>query len=287
MKTESKTELIDVLVVGGGPTGTALAIDLTRRGLAVRIIDKAAKSFDGSRAKGIQPRSLEVLEDLGVLEDIRVGGGEYPLLGIHAGPLTIPWHMVSHNELTSDVPHPNTWLIPQFRTDAALRAGLRRLGVSVESKRELVGFEQRRDAVVATVAGGDGVEEIGARYLVGADGGASTVRKTADIGFEGSTDESDRRSIAVAVHHYFSSPHAGRPDSRPGVDSKAMGVHWLSTPESMKAIRRCRAEAPDATRQGSASGATARSSPTAAARRRSWRSGTETCSPPSNCRSPR
>ncbi|WP_063065784.1 FAD-dependent oxidoreductase [Nocardia violaceofusca] len=199
MKTESSIRLIDVLVVGGGPTGTALAIDLTRRGLAVRIIDKAAKSFDGSRAKGIQPRSLEVLEDLGVIENIRAGGGEYPLLGIHAGPLTIPWHMISRNELTSDVPHPNTWLIPQFRTDAALRTGLRRLGVTVESKRELVGFEQSRDAVVATVAGLDGAEEIGARYLVGADGGASTVRKTADIGFEGSTDESDRMIIVDAV----------------------------------------------------------------------------------------
>ncbi|MEV5838737.1 FAD-dependent oxidoreductase [Nocardia sp. NPDC052112] len=199
MKTEPKTELIDVLVVGAGPTGTALAIDLTRRGSTVRIIDKAAHAFDGSRAKGVQPRSLEVLEDLGVLDDILAGGATYPPLGIHAGPLTIPWHMQSRNDVTSDVPHPNTWLIPQFRTDAALRAGLQRMGVAVESECELAGFEQYPDAVVATVTGPDGVEEIGARYLVGADGGASTVRKTAGIGFEGSTDEADRMIIVDAA----------------------------------------------------------------------------------------
>ncbi|MCP2315983.1 2-polyprenyl-6-methoxyphenol hydroxylase [Nocardia amikacinitolerans] len=199
MKTKPNTETVDVLIVGAGPTGTALAIDLTRRGAAVRVIDKAANSFDGSRAKGVQPRSLEVLEDLGVLDDILAGGGIYPPLGIHAGPLTIPWHMMSRNETTSDVPYPNTWLIPQFRTDAALRAGLQRMGVAVETECEFVGFEQRPDAVLASVAGPGGVAEISARYLVGADGGGSMVRKAADIGFEGSTDEADRMVIVDAV----------------------------------------------------------------------------------------
>ncbi|MFD6224382.1 FAD-dependent oxidoreductase [Nocardia asteroides] len=199
MKTTSKTGPTDVLVVGAGPTGTALAMDLTRRGVAVRIIDKAANAFEGSRAKGVQPRSLEVLEDLGVLDDILSGGDRYPPLGIHAGPLTLPWHMISRNKTTSDVPYPNTWLIPQFRTDAALRTGLQRMGVAIETECELTGFEQGPDAVVATVAGPGGVEEISARYLVGCDGGGSVVRKTAEIGFEGKTDEADRMIIVDAV----------------------------------------------------------------------------------------
>ncbi|MEV6336104.1 FAD-dependent oxidoreductase [Nocardia vinacea] len=199
MKTEPKSELIDVLVVGAGPTGTALAIDLARRGLVVRIIDKAPRAFEGSRAKGVQPRSLEVLEDLCVLDDILAGGASYPPLGVHAGPLTIPWHMVSRNKVTSDVPHPNTWLIPQFRTDAVLRDGLLRMGVAVEKNCELVGFEQYPNGVVATLSGPNGVDEICARYLVGADGAASTVRKTMGIGFEGKTDEADRMIIVDAV----------------------------------------------------------------------------------------
>jgi 2-polyprenyl-6-methoxyphenol hydroxylase-like FAD-dependent oxidoreductase len=192
-------DMIDVLVVGGGPTGTALAIDLTRHGLDVRVVDKAAHSFDGSRAKGIQPRSLEVLYDLDALGDILAGGGTYPLLGIHLGPLTIPWRMQPLQDVTTDVPYPNTWMIPQHRTDAALRARLRRLGRDVEFGCELVGFEQRDDAVVATVAGEQGAQEITARYLVGADGGSSAVRRALEIGFIGSTDEQDRMLIVDAA----------------------------------------------------------------------------------------
>lgn len=199
MKTTPNSGPTDVLVVGAGPTGTALAIDLTRRGVAVRIIDKAADAFEGSRAKGVQPRSLEVLEDLGVLDDVLAGGSTYPPLGIHAGPLTLPWHMISRNEKTSDVPYPNTWLIPQFRTDAALRAGLQRMGVTIETDCALAGFEQGPDGVVATVTGPAGAEEISARYLVGADGGGSPVRKTAEISFEGKTDEADRMIIVDAA----------------------------------------------------------------------------------------
>lgn len=84
---------IDVLIVGAGPTGSTLATDLLRRGVGVQLIDKAAHSFKGSRAKGIQPRTQEVLEDLGVLKDAHAEGGAYPLMGIHVGPLTVPFRM--------------------------------------------------------------------------------------------------------------------------------------------------------------------------------------------------
>ncbi|MFI0539481.1 FAD-dependent oxidoreductase [Streptomyces sp. WSLK1-3] len=194
--------VIDVLVVGAGPSGTAVAIDLVRRGLDVRVVDRSPHAFDGSRAKGIQPRSLEVLEDLGALDEVLAGGSTYPRLGIHAGPLAVPWKMFTHREATPDVPYPNTWLIPQFRTDRALHARLSELGREIEFGRELTGLTQDEDTVAATVAGtvagADGTEEIVARYVVGADGGSSAVRKQLGIGFVGTTDESDRMLIVDA-----------------------------------------------------------------------------------------
>ncbi|MBE1546761.1 2-polyprenyl-6-methoxyphenol hydroxylase-like FAD-dependent oxidoreductase [Mycobacterium sp. OAS707] len=193
------TPILDVLVVGAGPVGTALAIDLTRRGLTVRVIDKADHAFDGSRAKGIQPRTLEVLEDLGALEEILAGGSTYPLMGIHLGPFTVPWRMMRSRKGGDDVPFPDTWLIPQFRTDSALHNRLRALGGAVEFHCEIAELTQTPDAVVTSVTTRDGVETITARFVIGADGGGSVVRKQVGIDFVGSTDEADRVLIVDAA----------------------------------------------------------------------------------------
>jgi 2-polyprenyl-6-methoxyphenol hydroxylase-like FAD-dependent oxidoreductase len=191
--------ILDVLIVGAGPTGTALAIDLTRRGLDVRVIDKNDHAFDGSRAKGLQPRTLEVLEDLGALEDVLDGGSLYPLTGIHLGPVTVPFRMMKHRRPSPAVPYPDTWLIPQFRTDRTLHDRLAELGGHVEFATELVELAQDADHVTAQVAGPAGTESITARYVVGADGGSSRVRKQLGIEFTGSTDEQDRIVIVDAV----------------------------------------------------------------------------------------
>jgi 2-polyprenyl-6-methoxyphenol hydroxylase-like FAD-dependent oxidoreductase len=190
---------VDVLIIGAGPAGTALAIDLARRGLDIRIIDKAPYAFDGSRAKGIQPRTLEVLYDLDALDDILAGGSSYPLLGIHLGPLTIPWRMLPKRRPTADVPFPNTWLIPQSRTDRALHGRLERQGHSVEFGKEFIELAQDAETVNVKLSTGQRVEEISARYLVGADGGSSAVRKQLGIVFSGSTDEQDRILLVDAV----------------------------------------------------------------------------------------
>lgn len=187
------TPSTDVLIVGAGPTGATLALDLTRRGVAVRIIDKADHGFDGSRAKGLQPRTLEVFNDLGVLDEILKGGSTYPMMGIHLGPITLPLQMLDSPHTNDDgVPYPHTWLIPQFRTDRVLRDRLKSQGVVVEYQRELVDLTQTPDLVTASVHSPDGPETIAARYVVGADGAASAVRKSIGIGFVGSTDEADR-----------------------------------------------------------------------------------------------
>ena len=192
------TTMIDVLVVGAGPVGTAMALDLTRRGLTVRIIDKTQVPFGGSRAKGVQPRSMEVLEDLGVLDDVIADGADYPSMGIHLGPVTVPLRMMSPAKGGNSVPFHRTWLIPQKSTDRALRTGLAKLGIEVEYGRALDTLTQTADAVEATVTAAGGEHTIVARYLVGADGAGSVVRKQAGIEFVGETDDSDRILIVDA-----------------------------------------------------------------------------------------
>ena len=191
--------IIDVLIVGAGPTGTALAVDLVRRGVSIRIVDKAGASFEGSRAKGVQPRTMEVFQDLGILDDVLAGGADYPRLGIHLGSLTIPWRMIANAPRTSSVPYPRTWLIPQSRTDAALHRRLAALGHRVDFGHELVGVRRDEDTAVATLSGPDGTEDVIARYIVAADGGSSAVRSGLGIAFPGTTDETDRIIIIDGV----------------------------------------------------------------------------------------
>jgi 2-polyprenyl-6-methoxyphenol hydroxylase-like FAD-dependent oxidoreductase len=193
------TSTTDVLIVGAGPAGTTLATDLARRGVAVRLIDKAPHAFDGSRAKGIQPRTLEVLDDLGALPDIINQGTLYPPMGIHLGPIIIPFRMMAKGKRGPDVPYPDTWLIPQHRTDRALHTRFESLGGRVEFGTVLVEFIDHDTRVTAHVATSEGVEDIDARYLVGADGGASRVRKILGVEFSGSTDEADRILIVDAA----------------------------------------------------------------------------------------
>ncbi|PWN02940.1 FAD-binding monooxygenase [Nocardioides silvaticus] len=192
------SDQIDVLIVGAGPAGLTLACDLQRRGVRHRVVDAASGTFPGSRAKGIQPRTLEVLADLGALAPIQDHATLYPRLGLHLGPITIPKVMYREHPVADDVPYPNTLLVAQHDTDRILLERLRELGGDVEHATRLMTLDTG-DAdvpVTATVERDGGRETIRAQYVVGADGGGSTVRSHAGIRFEGTTDESDRMIVA-------------------------------------------------------------------------------------------
>jgi 2-polyprenyl-6-methoxyphenol hydroxylase-like FAD-dependent oxidoreductase len=168
-----------VLIAGAGPTGLTLAVDLARRDVRVRIIDSAASHFVGSRGKGLQERSLEVLADLGVAEQLRTAGWS---------PRT---RTFVNGHLVNESPPSASLILPQSIVEETLRARLAELGVTVELRTTLAGFDQSADAVVATTSRGT----IAARYLVGCDGGRSTVRKTLGVAFAGSS--SANRSVVL------------------------------------------------------------------------------------------
>ncbi|GAA4980211.1 FAD-dependent monooxygenase [Actinopolymorpha pittospori] len=181
---------VDVLIVGAGPTGLTLACELAVRGVRLRVVDRAEEFFGGSRADGIQPRTMEVFADLEVLDQILAGGDLGIVMRAYQGDKVV-WEgqMSEPTEPTPSVPYPNIWFVPQFRTEEILRERLAALGAHVERSTVLTDFTQDADGVTATLVANGTSETVRARYLVGADGGRSTVRKRLGIEFPGETDE--------------------------------------------------------------------------------------------------
>lgn len=178
----------DVLICGAGPSGLTLAIDLARRGTAFRLIDKREAHFNGSRGKGLQPRSLEVFEDLGILDRVVALGGLYPDRREHRADGSYRDSPTMEDAHASPAePFVLPVMVPQFLTERAMRERLSELGCSPEYGCELLGFEQDEAGVNARIQRQGVVENIRARYLIGADGGRSLVRHALDIGFPGKT----------------------------------------------------------------------------------------------------
>jgi 2-polyprenyl-6-methoxyphenol hydroxylase-like FAD-dependent oxidoreductase len=183
-----------VVIAGAGPTGLTLALDLARRGIAFRLIDAAEAPFAGSRGKGIQPRTLEILEDLGVIDAILAAGGLYPKVRIHLGPLSLrAGSLGTRRKPTESVPYPNLWMVPQSRTESIMRERLCALGARVEFGKALTTFRQDECGLQATLSTG---EIMRSDFLVGCDGGRSTVRKTLGLNLEG--EAIDEKPMLVA-----------------------------------------------------------------------------------------
>ncbi|WP_084958810.1 FAD-dependent monooxygenase [Thermoactinospora rubra] len=179
-----------VLIAGGGPTGLTLAIELARRDVDFRIVDRSPEPPKGSRGKGLQPRTLEVFHDLGVIDEILATGTVYPPMRAYKGGEVV-WEGRMHAPKEPDdaVPYPMVIMQPQWRTERILRDRLARLGKEVEFGVEVTGLAQDQDGVTVTLDGG---ETVRCAYLVGADGGRSTVRRLCGIGFHGDTFDSER-----------------------------------------------------------------------------------------------
>lgn len=187
---------VSVLIAGAGPTGLALACDLARRGVSFRIVDKSPTYFAGSRGKGLQPRSLEVFDDFGVVDQILANGRFHLPFRAYQGSQILGDRDIHEDRFpTPDVPYASVLIIPQWRVESILRGLLEQSGGRVESGTELVDFEQTDESVVATLDRAGEREHVTAEYLVGADGGHSFVRKALGVGFEGETWPTERMLV--------------------------------------------------------------------------------------------
>jgi 2-polyprenyl-6-methoxyphenol hydroxylase-like FAD-dependent oxidoreductase len=171
-----------VLVTGAGPTGLVMASELARRGIACRIIDIARGPTDKSKAIGIQARTLEVFENMGLAKEIISQG--HPAQGVNIYENGERIVHLSFQEL--DSPFPYILLCPQSETERILLAHLESLGVSVEREVKLTGFTQDAEGVTAALSHPNGQEEtLRVPWLIGCDGPHSTVRHTLGLPFTG------------------------------------------------------------------------------------------------------
>ncbi|KQO16562.1 FAD-dependent monooxygenase [Paenibacillus sp. Leaf72] len=185
---------VDVLIVGAGPTGLTLACDLGRRNVDHRIIERSTLYNVASRAKGIQPRSLEVIDDLGAVRYLVDTG----VVDLPVRYYTPDGRSVDKPAITVaasaelETPYRDPVWIAQFDVEKALRDRYALLGGQVELGVEAVGLVQDSDGVTVIVNTPQGEEQIRARYVVGADGGKSNIRKFIHLPLIGETHDHER-----------------------------------------------------------------------------------------------
>ncbi|MFF4905210.1 rifampin monooxygenase [Streptomyces sp. NPDC001260] len=173
--------MIDAVIAGGGPTGLMLAAELRLHGVSVVVLEKEPEPTEVVRALGLHARSIEVLDQRGLADRFLALGRRHPLGGFFAG-------IAKPSPERLDTTHPYVLGIPQTVTERLLAEHAVEAGADIRRGRELVGLSQDADGVTAELADGT---RLRSRYLVGCDGGRSTVRKLLGVGFPGEPSRVD------------------------------------------------------------------------------------------------
>ena len=172
---------VDVLVVGAGPTGLALAAQLHAQGCRVRVVERRVAGQE-SRAVVVQPRTLEVLEPLGVAATLVTRGDPSAQAQVHAGRRTARVSLARPS--MAGTAYPFLLAVPQSTVEAVLAEHLAACGVAVETGTEVTGLEEGSESVAVTVRDAEGAtHRLDVAWVVGCDGADSTVRRQVGIPF--------------------------------------------------------------------------------------------------------
>ena len=204
-------ESVDVLIVGAGPVGLSLAIELGQRGIGCRVIERNDRVGYSPRAKLTNVRTREHLRRWGIADALRRASpirADYPTNAVFAtrmsGPILARFEDTwssghQRNNLYSE---PSQW-VPQYTLEEVLRAHAVSLtGVEVRFDTVITTFEENHDGITSTIfhTPTDQRTEIRSRYLVGADGAKSTVRKGIDVQLVGDGGYSSNLNIVFRSH---------------------------------------------------------------------------------------
>jgi 2-polyprenyl-6-methoxyphenol hydroxylase-like FAD-dependent oxidoreductase len=172
----------DVLIIGGGPNGLLLACELALAGVRPVVLERLSERAGMPKANGLVGRIVQALDHRGLHE--RLSGGDRPPMrmpGFQFGALPLALSALEDNPMY-------VLPIPQRRLEELLEQRASELGVRIRRGHALTALSQTAELVTAEVKGPEGRYELTARFLVGADGGRSTVRKHCGIAFPGITD---------------------------------------------------------------------------------------------------
>jgi 3-(3-hydroxy-phenyl)propionate hydroxylase len=177
-----------VLIAGAGPVGLIAGLRLSQAGLPVTIYEKEDRLLDDPRAATTHPATLEMLDEVGMAAEAERQGlvcDEFYFWDRPAGEIVAKFN---HRLLADETKFPYVVQCEQFKL---AKIALAMLGdypdADVKFSHEVTGVKQAADSVTLSISGPNGAEEVSGDYLIGCDGGRSTIRKSSDIGFEGFT----------------------------------------------------------------------------------------------------